>query len=340
MSTRKETLWFIALALLLSWGVGAWWLQDERRYLLIRLLMCVPGLVAIGCAWAFRREMPRAAGFEWTGWRPWVAAMAYPWIMVLFCLGLAYGWRLLSGQPTFIVMRPLEAFSFRLSGTLAFRGAAALAAAAALWVAFLLPWLLVAAAYRARWPDRLKAALPPAWAWLHHAFRGALFVPTFLTHGVFPGELGEEMGWRGHLVRRWADRPLVAAAITIPMWASFHLPVVFSSAQKGHPVLNGVFLLSIGAAAVPFAAFYLWSRSVWPCAVLHFSWNLWNPILLGNVYTGRPGLFAGQVRIFNGEALFGLIFNLILALALFAVWRRKARGIAGSMSGAPPSGSP
>jgi membrane protease YdiL (CAAX protease family) len=324
MPSRKETLWFIVLALLLSWGVGACWLLDERRFILIRLLMCVPALVAMGCAWAFRREPPRAAGFAFTGWRPWLLAMAYPWLMILFCLGLAYGWRTLSGQAAFIYVRPIDEFQFGISKSLSFHGLRALGFAAAAWVVLLLPWLLVAGAYRAQWPDRLKAALPVSWTWLHHAFRAGLFLPTLLTHGPLPGELGEELGWRGYLVRRWADRPLVAVAITMPVWASFHLPVIFSSAQKGHPVQNAVFLLSIAAAAVPFAALYLWGRSVWPCAVLHLSWNLWNPLVLGNVYTGHAGLFGGQVRTFNGEALFGLIFNSILALWLIARWRRAA----------------
>ena len=215
-------------------------------------------------------------------------------------------------------------FRFGISKNLGFQGIPALGLAAVVWIVLLLPWLLAAAAYRAQWPERLQAVLPPSWAWLHHAFRAVLFLPTFLTHGPLPGDLGEELGWRGYLVRRWANRPLVAVAITMPVWASFHLPVVFSSAQKGHPLLNGVFLLSIAAAAVPFAALYLWGRSVWPCAVLHLSWNLWNPLVLGNVYTGQAGLFGGQVRIFNGEALFGLIFNSILALWLIARWRREA----------------
>lgn len=322
MHRRRETLWFIALTLLLSWGVGALWLRDERRFMLVRLLMCIPGIVALGCAWVFRREPPRAAGFAFPGWRPWGVAMIYPWVAVLFCLGLGYGWRVLSGRPDFIHLRPLAPFTFRLSPTHAFQGGTALGVAAALWLAFLLPWLLVSWAYRAHWPERFKQALPASWAWLHHLFRGVLFLPTFLAFGPFPGELGEELGWRGYLVRIWADRPLVAAAITMPVWASFHLPVVFAKAQQGHPVLNAVFLLSIAAAAVPFAALYLWARSVWPCAVLHLSWNLWNPLLLGNVYTGQPGLFGGQVRLFNGEGFFGLIFSSLLACWLFLRWRR------------------
>lgn len=325
MPTRKETVWFIVLALPLSWAVGAIWLQDEHRHWLIRLLMCVPALVAFGCAWVFRREAPRATGFAFTGWKPWLLAMVYPLLMIVFCLALAYGWQSL-GHPGFIVFQP-ERLKGELSlfGTHALTAPAVLGCYAGIWLVFLLPWLLVAAAYRQGWPDKLKAVLPARLAWLHHPFRLLLFVPTFLAHGIFPGELGEELGWRGYLVRRWVDRPLVAAAITMPVWASFHLPVIFSSVQKGHPALNGIFLLSIAAAAVPFAALYRWGRSVWPCAVLHFSWNLWNPILLGDVYTGHAALFGGQVRIFNGEALFGLIFNGLVALWLIRHWRAESK---------------
>jgi membrane protease YdiL (CAAX protease family) len=323
MPTKRETVWFIVLALLLSWAVGAWWLHDEKRFILIRLLMCMPAFVAIGCAWVFRGEPPRAAGFAFTGWRPWLLAMVYPFLMAAFCLLLAYGWRAVSSHGDFIVFQP-QALTTHLSKTRVLQGFPVLGFYAVIWSLFLLPWLLVAGAYRWGWADKLKAALPSRWSWLHHAFRVLLFVPTFLTHGIFPGELGEEIGWRGYLVRRWVDRPLVAAAITMPVWASFHLPIIFSTAQKGHPVLNAVFLLSIAVAAVPFAAFYRWGRSVWPCAVLHFSWNVWNPVLLGNVYSGHAGLFGGQVRIFNGEGLFGLIFNGIIALVLILKWRREA----------------
>ncbi len=323
MPTRRETTWFIALVLPLSWAVGALWLHDEHRVWLIRLLMCVPAIVAIGCAWAFRREPPRAAGFAFTGWKPWLLAMVYPFLMAAFCLALAYGWKAM-GHPDFIVFQP-EALKIHLSQTSLYQGPIVLLVFALIWLVFLLPWLLAAAAYRWQWPDKVKAALPAKLAWLHHPFRVLLFVPTFLAHGIFPGELGEEIGWRGYLVRRWVDRPLIAAAITMPVWASFHIPIIFSTTQKGHPVLNAVFLLSIAVAAVPFAAFYRWGRSVWPCAVLHFSWNIWNPVLLGDVYTGHPGLFGGQTRIFNGEALFGLIFNGIIALILILRWRAEAR---------------
>lgn len=323
MPTRKETICFIALALLLSWAVGFWWLQDERHTKLLRLLMCVPAFVAMACAWAFRREPPRAAGLAFPGWGPWLLAMGYPLLMAAFCLLLAYGWRAVSGHADFITFQP-QALRIPFSPAHVFQGGTALAFIAAYWLIALLPWLLVAAAYRWDWPARFRRALPARWSWLHHPFRLLLFVPTFLIHGIFPGELGEELGWRGYLVRRWIDRPLVAAALTMPVWAAFHLPIVFSSTQKGHPFQNTIFLLSIAVAAVPFAALYRLGRSVWPCAVAHLSWNFWNPILLGDVYRGHQGLFGGQVRVFNGEALFGLIFNGLLAAWLLLKWRREA----------------
>jgi membrane protease YdiL (CAAX protease family) len=176
---------------------------------------------------------------------------------------------------------------------------------------------------RWRWVERAGARLPERWRWLRHVLRAVLWSPVF-GFGV-PSELGEEVGWRGSLVRWWMHRPALAAAITMPVWASFHLPIVFSSTQRGHTLQNVTFLASIAVAAVVFAQLYLATRSIWPCALFHVSWNVFNPLLLGNVYTGRPGLFGGQVWAFNGEGVFGLVLNGLVAAFLFRHWRRAGR---------------
>ncbi len=315
MKDRRDVLWFVLLVLPLSWAVGAWWLLDERRVILVRLLMCVPALVAFGCAWAFRREPPRTAGLALDRAWPWVVAVLYPLAMIAAATLLAFAVRGLFHRPDFIVLngprwmgRPVGWAPWLIQMAL-------------VQVITLLPWLLVGLAYRWRWPERVQARVPGP---LHHLVRAALFLPTFLIHGL-PGELGEELGWRGYLVRRLGARPLQAALVTMPVWALFHLPVVFSRTQAGQPVQNAIFLASIGVAAVTFAALYLWSGSVWPCAVAHLTWNLWNPAVLGDVYGGHPGLFGGAVRTFNLEGLFGLILHGLLAAWFLATWARKAR---------------
>src|SRR5215831_13076488 len=180
---------------------------------------------------------------------------------------------------------------------------------AVLWLLLNLSlWLLIALAYR-RGPVRSLATR--AFLWI------PIFVVPFLPLGQLfdlPGEFGEEIGWRGYLVRRYAQQPLTAAAITMPVWALFHVPVIFFNAQRGHYIQNAMFLASIAVQAVIVQAIYLRSHSVWPCTFFHLSWNVWNPLFLGDVYAWSPGFFSGQFWVFNGEGPFGLLLNGAVAL--------------------------
>lgn len=316
MDSRKDTLWFIGIALVLSWLVGGLWLMDERRVWLVRVLMCVPAVVALGCAWGFRREPPRAMGLRFPGWGYWALGILLPFGYAAVEVALAYAVRLVSGRPDFITFQPES-----VKGLFGVQGLVAVPAMLGILAVGSLTWLLVAVAYSRDWPDRVRARLPEGWRWVGHLFALALWVPSLLLGGL-PGELAEEVGWRGYLVRRWMERPAVAAAITMPVWAAFHLPIIFSSTQRGHVLQNLSFLASIAVAAVVFAALYMASRSVWPCALFHLSWNIFNPMLLGSVYTGRPGLFGGEVWVFNGEGVFGLVLNGLLAVGFFWRWTR------------------
>ena len=72
---------FLGVTLLVSWTLGAIWLQDERRFLLIRL----------ACAWAFQRETPRAAGFAFTRASHWaLSGLGLPLLYMVVLLALAY----------------------------------------------------------------------------------------------------------------------------------------------------------------------------------------------------------------------------------------------------------
>jgi membrane protease YdiL (CAAX protease family) len=316
MDNRKETLWFICITLVLGWLVAGLWLLDEQRRVLIRVTMCVPAVVALGCAWGFRREPPRAMGLHFPGWGYWALGVFLPFAYVAVEVALAYAVRLSLGRPDFITFQP-EA----VKGPFGARGLVAVPAMLGFLLVGSLTWLLVAVAYSRGWADRVRARLPSRWSWLGHLLSLALWVPS-LALDAPPGELGEEVGWRGYLVRRWMERPAVAAAITMPVWAAFHVPFIFSSTQRGHVLQNITYLASIAVMAVVFAALYMASRSVWPCALFHLSWNVFNPMLLGNVYTGRPGLFGGEVWVFNGEGVFGLLINGLIAVWLFRRWTR------------------
>jgi hypothetical protein len=107
----------------------------------------------------------------------------------------------------------------------------------------------------------------------------------------------------------------------MPVWALFHVPVIFFNSQRGHYIQNAMFLASIAVQAVVVQSIYLRSHSVWPCAFFHLSWNVWNPLFLGDVYGWGPGFFSGQFWVFNGEGPFGLLLNGTVALWMLHRWQ-------------------
>jgi hypothetical protein len=323
MPRSRETALFIGLTLVISWTFGLLWAFEapvvaaNHRWWLIFATMCTPGAVGLALAWIVRREPPRAVGFGTGGWAPWVVALIYPLAFEACAVTLAYSVRAATGNAQLISYTP-EHVGWELFGHVA-RGAAAVPLAFAETVVALAPWLALALFYRFGIAERLGRA-----AWLARIAAWVLALGFWPGPAAAPNALGEELGWRGFLVRRWADRPLVAAALTMPVWALFHLPVIFDAHQRGHPSQNLSLLLSIAVAAVPFAALYLWSRSIWPCAVFHFAWNNFNPLVLGDVYRGGNGLFSGANWVFNGEGLFGFLINGAVALVLLRRWARAA----------------
>jgi membrane protease YdiL (CAAX protease family) len=150
----------------------------------------------------------------------------------------------------------------------------------------------------------------------------------FINHGALvnfhfrlPGELGEEIGWRGFLVRRWMDRPLIAAMISMPVWALFHLPVILLPHRPSDLTQNISLLAANGLMGAVALQLYLWARSIWPSVALHVWWNLSNETFLGDVYGWQPGLFDGQLGVFNAEGLFGCI--VLLPIATLILLRLK-----------------
>jgi hypothetical protein len=333
MGRARETVLFATLTLLLSWAIGWMWIRYPEKGWLTQWMMWAPGLVGLGLSWVLRREPPAAAGLGLGSPGPWLVAFLYPFFLVAVAVVLGYAVRLVTGDARFIYFQPEAVMTGGWLGLPRRPGLSLVWLRLLRNVWLILPWLLVAVVYQKRWPERLQAALPPRLRFLHHGVRwGLAGLVLWAYPGPLapPGAIGEELGWRGTLVRWWADRPLMAVALTAPLWALFHVPVALAPAQAGHLLQNVVFLGSIAASAAPFVALYVWSRSVWPCVVLHFNWNFWNPFLLGDVYGDGAGVFGGALWAINGEGLFGLLINGAVSAGLIVYWRRRSAASTGS----------
>jgi membrane protease YdiL (CAAX protease family) len=317
MTRTRQTALFVTLALAGSYAVGAVWIAHPERGWITQFLMWSPAVAAL-VVQAIRREAPRAMGFRFTGVGPWLAAIAYPFAVIAACLVLAHAIELVTGAEV-IHYQPdtVRRTVFGVDAT----GLALVPLRLAHQLTWMLPWLVVALAYRLELPERLGAG--------RHAARGLLWAGLFwFSPGpgwLPPGTIGEELGWRGWLVRVWRDRPIAALMIGAVVWAAFHLPVVVLVPALHSFTATSSFLLSIAAAAAAFQALYRWSGSVWPPVVAHATWNGWNTFFLGNQYGGGPSIFGGELWLINGEGLLGMLVNLAITVVLVRRWRAASR---------------
>jgi membrane protease YdiL (CAAX protease family) len=169
------------------------------------------------------------------------------------------------------------------------------------------------------------------------AFNGPVVLfPVFL---VIVGVVtyGEELGWRGYLLPELTERvgPVAATASVGVVWALYHFPALYFGARAtdlGDPLT--VAAIQMGAvfvvAAFPASyAYFLSDGSVLPPVLLHLTWNLLNPLVLGNVYTNVEGFVAGQVILVSGEGLLGIVVGLVpLVVLAVLVHRRTGFGTA------------
>jgi len=145
---------------------------------------------------------------------------------------------------------------------------------------------------------------------------GVLFIVLFLASIILT--FGEEYGWRGFLLKELAEiKGRVFAAIVVGIvWAVWHAPFVYGLAYYGkmeHPAL--LMLIQMGAVFVfsfPFAYSYFLTNSIVPPILLHLIWNIFNPIVLGNIYRNKPGIMDGNLLYINGEGLGGMILGLLI----------------------------
>lgn len=101
------------------------------------------------------------------------------------------------------------------------------------------------------------------------------------------------------------------------VWALYHFPFVYLLAKTtgiGSPLL----IATIQAIDVFFATFafsysyYISKGSLIPVMFFHSTWNTINVLILGDIYTNKSGLIAGNILFINGEGVLGLIISGIL----------------------------
>jgi membrane protease YdiL (CAAX protease family) len=146
---------------------------------------------------------------------------------------------------------------------------------------------------------------------------------------LFGMGLTEEYGWRGYLLPRLCTKyGLQKANYLVGMiWALYHFPYLFMMNLKNGILLAVGFtllqLLTIFMFNFGFTYLYTLSKNVILASIMHMLWNNVNVQILGDTYRDvKNSVILGNLKIINGECLFGLLFTAIFAL--FA-YRRFSR---------------
>ena len=201
--------------------------------------------------------------------------------------------------------------------------------------AYLIPLGYAAVAYAGVWiaglgsfaPAESVAALRQVLGWTDGpaALVILAYVALAATAGMVRGTafaLGEEIGWRGFLAPRLMRRFGFAggAIVTGLIWAAWHFPILlFANYNGGTPWWFGLpcFTLLVLGSSVVLSWIRLRSNSIWPCAILHASHNLFIQAIF-NPLTGPSGKITPYAI---GE--FGFAVPMVLlAVAAYCLVRR------------------
>ncbi|MGC1551013.1 MAG: CPBP family intramembrane glutamic endopeptidase [Rhodanobacter sp.] len=203
------------------------------------------------------------------------------------------------------------------------------------WLAYLLPLGYATVAYVIVWITGLGSFGDPAfiasiatdfgWTGAPHWILVSGYVlltgSVGMVLSVATG-LGEEIGWRGFLV------PQVTQALgftkgvllTGAIWSLWHMPILlFADYNSGTPwwVAMPCFAVLVFSISVPMAWLRLRSGSLWPCAVLHASHNLFIQTFFTPI-TAKTGWITPYAI-----DEFGFMLPLVALIVAFVFWRQR-----------------
>jgi len=187
--------------------------------------------------------------------------------------------------------------------------------------AFTLVWALGLADFQALSKHELDFVVPgntPA----ERAAIGALFSVSLGLLAMAVLAIGEELGWRGFMLKRLIDaripRPMLTSAI---VWALWHTPLVLSGHYNAspRPVISFVmFFISLSGTAWVMARLRLSTGSVWPPIVLHAAWNSIIVQFFAACTRGEMATFwAGESGVFVAAAVAVTVY------VAYRIWGNK-----------------
>jgi membrane protease YdiL (CAAX protease family) len=151
-----------------------------------------------------------------------------------------------------------------------------------------------------------------------------LGLPVFATFGIvrsIASALGEEIGWRGFLLPRLTGRFgwRIGCLISGCIWAVWHYPLLlFADYNSGTPKAYALtcFTLMVIADAYILGWLRLRSKSLWPCAMLHATHNLF----IQGIFD-RSTVQSGRGLYITTEFGFGMVIT--TAITAFILWRNS-----------------
>lgn len=151
---------------------------------------------------------------------------------------------------------------------------------------------------------------------------GCVAIAVFATFGVvrsLSSALGEEIGWRGFLLPRLTGRFgfNIGCLISGCIWAVWHYPaLLLADYNSGTPKPYALtcFTLMVIAMAFVMGWLRLKSKSLWPCALLHASHNLFVQAIFDQLT--KP---AGKALYVTTEFGFGLVLTIAVAAIVLVV---------------------